>query len=102
MTPNKKTKENIIKRGESSWREGKHQAVSRVRGGDQGKRGGKGDDEGMRRGQILSDRQIKGGESSHDEDSWRGKKGQRWTGKGRREEKETGGSNDWMMTDYGR
>lgn len=99
MTPNKK--KNIIKRGESLLREGKHQAVSRVRR-DQGERGGKGDDEGMRRGHILSDRQIKGGESSHDEDSWRGKKGHRRTGKGRREEKETGGSNGWMMTDYGR
>ncbi len=28
-----------------------------------------GDDEGMKRGHIMFDRQIKGGENSHDEDS---------------------------------
>lgn len=36
-----------------------------------------GDDEGMGRGQIVLDRQIKEGENSYDEDSRRGKKGHR-------------------------
>lgn len=35
-----------------------------IKGGEEN-----GDDEGMRRGQIMFDRQIKGRENSHDEDS---------------------------------
>lgn len=46
-------------------KEGKHQAVGTEGSGRRGRERG---DEGMSRGQIMSDRQIKGGENSHDED----------------------------------